>query len=80
MGDIRKSPEAAAFLDSMMEQVSQRSAMSSMAEGVEITDSMKQMLNRMSVEKMLQQGASDIDPQMIVMINKQLNKIKKPEE
>lgn len=79
MGDIRKSPQGAAMIDAMMAEMQKSSSMASMAEGVEITPAMMEMTNRMPVEKLIQQGGMDVDPQMIVMLNKQLNKIPKPE-
>ena len=78
LGDIKKSPTGAAIIDAMMAQVS--SAMGNMAEGVEITEAMQQMTNRFSVEKLLKQGGNSVKTEMIVALNQQLTKIKKPEE
>ena len=63
----------------MQANLAQNSSMASMAEGVVITDQIRQMMQRFTVENLLKQ-AGDIDPQMVIAINKQLNKIKKPEE
>ena len=79
LGDISKSPEGAAFVEQMQANLAQNSSMASMAEGVVITDQIRQMMQRFTVENLLKQ-AGDIDPQMVIAINKQLNKIKKPEE
>jgi beta-galactosidase len=78
IGDIKKSPEGAAIIDAMMAQAS--SAMGNMAEGVEITEAMRQMTNRFSVEKLLKQGGNSVKTEMIVAMNQQLAKIKKPKE
>jgi hypothetical protein len=51
-----------------------------MAKGVEITEAMQQMTNRFTVEKLLKQGGNSVKPEMIVALNQQLTKIKKPEE
>ena len=77
LGDIKKSPEGAAIVDAMMAQTS--AAMGGMAEGVEITDAMKQMTNRFTVEKLLKQGGFSVKTEMIVALNQQLTRIKKPE-
>ena len=79
LGNISKSPEGAAFVEQMQANLAQNSSMASMAEGVVITDQIRQMMQRFTVENLLKQ-AGDIDPQMVIAINKQLNKIKKPEE
>lgn len=78
LGDIKKSPTGAAIIDAMMAQAS--SAMGDMAKGVEITEAMQQMTNRFTVEKLLKQGGNAVKPEMIVELNQQLTKIKKPEE
>jgi beta-galactosidase len=78
MGDIKKSPAGAAIIDAMMAQAS--SALGSMAEGVEITEAMQQMTNRFTVEKLLKQGGNSVKTEMILALNQQLTKIKKPEE
>lgn len=78
MGDIKSSPEGAAIVDAMMAQVS--SAMGDMAQGVEITEAMQEMTNRFTVEKLLKQGGNSVKTEMIVALNQQLTKIKKPEE
>lgn len=75
LGDISKSPEGAAFVEQMQANLAQNSSMASMAEGVVITDQIRQMMQRFTVENLLKQ-AGDIDPQMVIAINKQLNKIK----
>jgi beta-galactosidase len=78
MGDIKKSPQGAAIVNAMMAQAS--AAMGDMAQGVEITEAMQQMTNRFTIENLLKQGGNSVKAEMIVAINQQLTKIKKPEE
>lgn len=78
MGDIKKSPQGAIIVDAMMSQAS--AAMGDMAKGVEITEAMQEMTNRFTIEKLLKQGGNAVKPEMIVALNKQLTKIKKPNE
>ena len=77
LGDICKSPEGAAFVEQMQAQMAKNSSMASMAEGVVMTDQIKKMMARFTVENLLKQAGGDPDPQMVVAINKQLSKIKK---
>ncbi len=77
LGDICKSPEGAAFIEQMQAQLAKNSSMASMAEGVVMTDQIKKMMMRFTVENLLKQAGGDPDPQMVVAINKQLSKIKK---
>ncbi|KAB1438683.1 glycoside hydrolase family 2 protein [Candidatus Galacturonibacter soehngenii] len=78
IGDIKKSPAGAALVEAVMEQAS--AAMGDMAKGVEITEAMQQMTNRFTLEKLLKQGGNSVKTEMIVALNQQLTKIKKPEE
>ena len=78
LGDICQVPEGAAFIEQMQAGMAKNSPMASMAEGVVITDQMKRMMMRFTVENLLKQ-AGDVDPAMVVAINKQLTKIKKPQ-
>lgn len=77
LGDICKSPEGAAFIEQMQAQIAQNSPMASMSEGVVMTDQIKKMMMRFTVENLLKQAGGDPDPKMVVAINKQLSKIKK---
>lgn len=77
LGDICKSPEGAAFIDQLQEQIAKNSPMASMSKGVVMTDQIKKMMMRFTVENLLKQTGGDPDPKMVVAINKQLSKIKK---
>lgn len=77
LGDICKSPEGAAFIEHMQAEMAKNSPMASMAEGVVMTDQIKKMMMRFTVENLLKQAGGDPDPKMVVMINKALSKIKK---
>lgn len=78
VGDIKMSPAGAAIVEAMMAQAS--AAMGDMAKGVEITEAMQEMTNRFTMEQLLKQGGNSVKTEMIVALNQQLNKIKKPEE
>lgn len=73
--EINQSPRGKALFEKVMEQAT--SSLGNMAENVEITDSMKEMMNRLTVEQLLQQAGSMIYPEMVKGLNKELNKIKK---
>ena len=77
LGDICKSPEGAAFIEHMQAEMAKNSPMASMSEGVVMTDQIKKMMMRFTVENLLKQAGGDPDPQMVVSINKALSKIKK---
>jgi len=77
IGDIKQVPEGGKLIDTIMEQMA--ASMEDMAKDVEISASIRAMLNRYSVESLIKQAGESITPDMIVMLNKQLNKIKKPE-
>lgn len=77
LGDICKCPEGAAFVEQLQTQMAKNSSMASMAENVVMTDQIKKMMMRFTVENLLKQAGGDPDPQMVVAINKQLCKIKK---
>ena len=77
LGDICKSPEGAAFIEHMQAEMAKNSPMASMAEGVVMTDQIKKMMMRFTVENLLKQAGGDPDPKMVVTINKALSRIKK---
>lgn len=77
IGDIKQVPEGRKLIDTIIEQMA--ASMGDMAKDVEVSDSMKAIVDRYSVENLINQAGAAITPDIVVMINKQLNKIKKPE-
>jgi beta-galactosidase len=75
VGEISQVPEGKALIDRMMEQTA--ASKGDIAKNVEITDNMKQMINRLTVESLLKQAGEGIPPEMVVLLNKQLCNIKK---
>lgn len=74
--DISQVPEGKALIDHMMEQTA--ASKGDMVKNVEISEAMKQMINRFTVESLLKQAGGGIQSEMVIMLNKQLTMIKKP--
>jgi beta-galactosidase len=77
IGDIKQSPEGKALIDIMMQQAV--AAFGDVAKNVQGGAAMEQMMNNSTMESMAKMAGGAISPDMIVAINKQLNKIKKIE-
>ncbi|MDF2587273.1 MAG: gh2E [Anaerocolumna sp.] len=77
IGDIKKAPEGKALIDAMMQQAV--AAFGDVAKNVQGGAAMEQMMNNSTMESMAKMVGGAIAPDMIIAINKQLNKIKKPE-
>ncbi len=73
--EISRVPEGKIIIEQMMAQSA--ASMGDMAKNVEISDAMKQIINRFTVEKLLKQAGGGVTPEVVGMLNKQLNKIKK---
>ncbi len=74
--DIKKVPEGKEMMDQMMLQLS--TYQGDMTKDVVITDGILRMLDRYTVENFLKQ-AGTVSKEMVIKVNKQLSKIKKPE-
>jgi beta-galactosidase len=77
IGDIKQTPEGKALIDVMMQQAV--AAFGDVAKNVQGGAAMEQMMNNSTMESMAKMAGGAISPDMIVAINKQLNKIKKTE-
>lgn len=77
LGDICKSPEGAAFVEKMQEEMAKKAPRAAMGEGVVLTDQVKKMMMRFTVENLIKQMGGEPDLEMVVRINKALTKIKK---
>jgi beta-galactosidase len=76
LGEIKRVPAGKEVIDQMMIQMT--AYQGDMAQNVVITDSIRQMMDRFTVQTLLKQ-AGEISQDMVVTINKELSKIKKPE-
>ncbi len=76
LGDIKQVPAGKMMIEQMMLQMNTYSG--DMAKDVVITDQIQQMMNRMTVEGLMKQ-AGELPVEMVVMVNKQLSQIKKPD-
>lgn len=75
IGEIRKSPVGKALIDAMMAQAA--ASFGDVAKNVQGGEAMERMVNNSTVESILRMGGSAIRQEMIVELNRQLNKIEK---
>jgi len=77
IGDIKMTPEGKALIDVVMQQAV--ATFGDVAKNVQGGAAMEQMMNNSTMESMTKMAGAAISSDMIVALNKQLNKIKKPE-
>lgn len=77
LGDIRKSPEGAALIERFLSHG--KSAFGDRANNLARTDSMDSIVNKLTVEKLFKKSGNTANTKMLVELNQQLTKIKKPE-
>lgn len=75
MADIKKSPQGAAMMEGMMRQLADRRG--DVAKGVSLPESMQQLIDRMTLEKMLKMAGEGITADMVRELNRALNQIPK---
>ena len=75
MGEIRKSPEGAEVLDKMMFAL--RAKRGEHTHSVKQSDTITNMMNAMSVEALIKQSGGSVTEDIVLGINKSLNRIKK---
>ncbi|WP_220095192.1 glycoside hydrolase family 2 protein [Heyndrickxia coagulans] len=75
MADIRKVPEGAKVLDEMLNSL--KAKRGDVAKNVKQSASMERIMNAMTVEALIKQAGGSISKEMIIEVNKALNKIKK---
>lgn len=75
VADVKKVPEAAALLAAIQEKVT--AAYGDVAKNVKMPESVVRQMEAMPVEAMFKQTANIITPEMVVELNRELNKIKK---
>ena len=63
MADIKKSPQGAAMMEGMMRQLADRRG--DVAKGVSLPESMQQLIDRMTLEKMLKMAGEGITADMV---------------
>lgn len=75
---IKQSPEAAELLEVLMTELTAN--FGDVAKGVEMPESMREMIDRSTLESMLQRvGEQAFSYEKTIEVNQRLNKIKKPE-
>lgn len=75
MGEIRKSPEGSKVLDDMMDYV--KSKRGDVAKNVKQSESMAGIMNAMTVDALIKQAGGSIPKEMVIKVNKALNRVKK---
>lgn len=75
VAEIKKVPEAARLLNKIQEKI--MGAYGDVAKNVKIPDAMQRQMDAMSVEKMLLQAGTAVTEEMVVELNRELNKIQK---
>ncbi len=75
LGDIKKSPEGAALIGQMMAAATAKRG--EVAQNVQMTPEMEEMMNRSTLESMFKQASGAITEEMMVQLNQALTKIKK---
>ena len=76
MGDIKKNPNGAALLDSMMAAMASKTA-GGMGKGAKIPKAMEAIVNRQPIGKLLKQAGMDLDSPEAKQLAQALSKIKK---
>lgn len=74
---IKEVPEAAALFGALMEKVV--AAYGDVAKNVQIPEEMQRKMDAMPIEMSLKQAGKAVTQEMVVELNRELNKIKKPE-
>ncbi|MGH0053641.1 MAG: glycoside hydrolase family 2 protein [Sphaerochaetaceae bacterium] len=77
MLDIKKTPQGVAAIASIMEMV--KSKRGDVAKGVHMPAEMQRMIDATPLRTMLKQAGESVTPEMVLELNKKLNKIKKTE-
>lgn len=75
MGDVQANPTAAAVLAPIQEKAV--AAYGDVAKNIKIPESMQRAMARMTVEAQLKQMGGMVTPEILMEVNRQLNKIKK---
>ncbi|MDF2521424.1 MAG: Beta-glucuronidase [Clostridia bacterium] len=75
MADIRESTEGAKILDDMMNYA--KSKRGDVAKNVKQSEAMIRIMNAMTVEALIKQAGGSIPKEMVIEVNKALNKVKK---
>ena len=70
-------PEAAALFGALMEKVV--ASYGDVAKNVQMPEEMQKKMDAMSIETSLKQAGKAVTPEMVVELNRELNKIKKSE-
>ena len=76
VADVKAVPEAAALFGALMEKVV--ASYGDVAKNVQIPEEMQRKMDAMPLEASLKQAGKAVTPEMIVELNRELNKIKKP--
>ena len=75
MADLKKSPEAEAVLAPLQEKAT--AAYGDVAKNIQLPESVRRMMDQMTVEDNLKQMGSIVTPEILMDINQTLNRIKK---
>ena len=77
VAEIKEEPQAAALLAQIQEKMTE--AYGDVAKNVKIPESVQRQMDAMPLEKMLLQAGNAITEEMVIDLNRELNKIKKKE-
>lgn len=77
IASVKAVPEAAALLQAIQEKAVE--AYGDVAKNVKVPESIQRQMDAMPVEAMLKQAGKAVTAEMAVALNRELNKIKKPE-
>ncbi len=75
LGDIKRSAEAAPLVEDLMKKAA--AGHGDVAQGVEIPESVQQMIDRMSLKTLLGYAGPTISPDDVATVNTALNRIPK---
>jgi len=76
MAEIQAVPEAREIVDRVMQAMSNKTA-GGMGQGIQISEAMRQMINRQPLSKLLQQGGFDMDDKKVQELSETLSRIRK---
>ena len=76
VGEITRDPEGAVIIAQLKEKIV--ATRGDVAKGVKMNEAMKKMMDAVTVEVTIRQGGEAITEEMVLSLNKALNKIRKP--
>lgn len=76
VAEVKTVPEAAELFGKLMEKVV--ASYGDVAKNVQIPEEMQRKMDAMSLEASLKQAGKAVTPEMVVELNRELNKIRKP--